>query len=354
MTKSLGLALVGALLLAVTAPSLAWADGPRAAVPSAGAATADASVAAELFAAGKALADAGDHAGACPKFAESARRDARVGTLARLAECEEKLGQYVAARLHWGQARDLAIRTRDARADHAQREYTRVDASVPKVRFTLEGGPPPDLAIAIDSASVDATVLGVAIPVEVGAHAIRATAMGKRPFTSSLVTQADGAVTTVAIRLDDLPPEPVVVPPVPLPSERVVPPPPQPARSTWSGRKTAALVVAGVGIVSIGVGSVTGALSFGSWHDAQNECRGGCSLDFNLAGYNAAVLSKNTAVTEAAVSTAGFITGGVALVGAAVLWLTAPKAERSARADRVHLVPAIGRGTAGLTVGGPL
>jgi hypothetical protein len=277
-----------------------------------------------------------------------------VGTLARLAECEEQLGQLVAARLNWGQARDLALRTRDGRADHAQQEYTRVDAIVPKVRFMLAGAPPPDLAIAIDASSVDATVLGMPIPVEVGAHAIRATASGKRPFTSSLVTRADGAVTTVAIGLEDAPAESVVVAPVPpaRPSEPGVAPAPQPA--TWSGRKTAALVVAGVGIVSIGVGSVTGAMSFGSWRDAQNECGAGCSLDVNKTGYNAAVASKNTSVVEASISTAGFITGGVALAGAAVLWLTAPKRERAGRADGVRVVPAIGPRTAGLSVAGAL
>jgi len=343
-TLSCALALAASLGL----PAVARADQSPS---SASTSTADAAVAAELFAAGKALADARDYSGACPKFAESAKLDARVGTLARLAECEEKLGHLVAARLQWGRTRDLAARTRDPRADHALQEYNRIDGIVPKVRFTLSGPPPAGMSISIDAESVDATVVGVAIPVEVGAHAIRATAAGKQPFTASVTTKADGAVTPVTIALEDAPPEPVAPPPVVGPV--VVPPGPASPPSTWSGRKTAAVVVAGVGIVAIGVGSVAGALSFGSWRDAKNECGGGCSLDVNMQGYNAAVTSKNTAATEANVSTAAFIAGGAALVGAAVLWFTAPKAEGSAGAA-VRLVPSVGPGVAGLSLSGRL
>jgi hypothetical protein len=57
-----------------------------------------ASPAVEVFNAGKALEARGDYPAACQKFAESARLDARVGTFARLAQCEEKLGLAVHAR----------------------------------------------------------------------------------------------------------------------------------------------------------------------------------------------------------------------------------------------------------------
>jgi hypothetical protein len=346
---------VAFVAVSVAVPELAWADG---AASAGNGPTAGDAVAAELFAAGKSLADAGDFAGACPKFAESVKRDARVGTLARLAECEEKLGRLVAARLHWGQARDLAGRMRDRRVDHAQQEYARIDAVVPKLLFALAGPLPPDLAIAVDSETVDATVLGVAIPVEIGTHAIRVTARGKRPFTSTVVTAAGGAVTTVPLSLEDAPAEPAVVPVPVAPAVRPPPEPPPvaplPPVSTWSGRKTAAVIVASVGIISIGVGSVSGALSFGSWRDAKNECGAGCSLDVNAGGYNAAVTSKNTSVTEASLSTATLIAGGAALVGAAVLWFTAPKAEAPGAVGALHVLPALGPGMAGLAVTGQL
>src|SRR5207248_8067153 len=79
----------------------------------------DAGIASQLFDAGRDLMKRGDYASACPKLFESARLEPRVGTLARLAECEEKIGHLAAARGHWKDTVELARAQKDDRATHA-------------------------------------------------------------------------------------------------------------------------------------------------------------------------------------------------------------------------------------------
>ena len=300
-----------------------------------------ASVAAELFRAGVTLADGGNYADACPKFAESARLDPHVGTLARLGECEEKLGHTVDARLHWGQARDLATRLGDNRRDHAEAELARVDAIVAKLLFTLPEAAPPGFVLAIDATTLDAASLGVPIPVEPGPHSVRAEAPGKLPFVVSVTTKADGAVTAVAIALVDAP---VPVGPSPTPEAPPELPPPAPT-TTWSGYKTGALVAAGAGVVAAGVGVAFGLGSFSSWHHAtglcsQTSCSPGAAAD------------RSSALDDATISTAAFTVAGVGIAAAAVLWIAAPRSSPGASA--LHVIPVVGPGVAGLRVTGAL
>src|SRR5678815_971664 len=102
----------------------------------------DAGIASQLFDAGRDLMKRGDFASACPKLFESARLEPRVGTLARLAECEEKIGHVAAARGHWKDAAELARAQRDDRAAHAEDEFKRVDAIVPRLILKTQSTPP--------------------------------------------------------------------------------------------------------------------------------------------------------------------------------------------------------------------
>jgi Flp pilus assembly protein TadD len=77
----------------------------------------------------------GDYAAACELFAESNAYDPADGTLANLAACEEKIGDYVNARTHWQQVFDNS--TRAGRNDRAALARQRIDAIDQK----LSGGP---------------------------------------------------------------------------------------------------------------------------------------------------------------------------------------------------------------------
>ena len=115
----------------------------------------------------------------------------------------------------------------------------------------------------------------------------------------------------------------------------------QPAPSTWSDRKTVALVAGGVGIIGIGLGAVFGAMTFSQWSAAKNECTAN-----NCSTGSAAQNDKSAATTSATIADVGFIAGGVLIAGAAVLWFTAPSGAQ------VQVAPTASAQGAGLTLRG--
>src|SRR5512138_843971 len=57
----------------------------------------DAAAARVLFQEARTLADAGDYPAACPKFIDSYRLEAAIGTLLNMADCERRQGQLARA-----------------------------------------------------------------------------------------------------------------------------------------------------------------------------------------------------------------------------------------------------------------
>jgi hypothetical protein len=85
------------------------------------------------------------------------------------------------------------------------------------------------------------------------------------------------------------------------------------------GQRVAGAVLGAFGIAGLAGGGVFGVLASSGWKSAQNECPGhaGCSPQ--------AIKDRSNAVTEAMLSTVGFIAGGVLLAGGVTIYLTAPK-----------------------------
>ncbi|MEO8877569.1 MAG: hypothetical protein ABI461_18390 [Polyangiaceae bacterium] len=130
-------------------------------------------IASQLFDTGRDLMKKGDFTNACPKLAQSATLEPRVGTLGRLAECEEKIGHLAAARGHWQDTVDLAQAQKDDRRAHAEEELKRVDALVPRVLIAMNA-PPANLSLTLDGVAIGAASLGVVLPIDPGSHAIAA------------------------------------------------------------------------------------------------------------------------------------------------------------------------------------
>ena len=108
--------------------------------------------------------------------------------------------------------------------------------------------------------------------------------------------------------------------------------------SGWSTQKTIAVVVAGVGVVGLGVGGAFGLVASSQWSQAKSDCGSGCSST------SGAQNERSSALGSATVSTVGFGVGGAALVTGAVLWFTAP--------SPVQVAPAVGDRSAGVVVVG--
>jgi hypothetical protein len=293
-------------------------------------------VAVDLFNEGKQAEARGDYATACSKFAESAKVEVRVGTLARLAQCEERRGLTLAARAHWEQAADLADSQHDPRAEHARQEFARVDAEVPKLKLVLADAPP-GLTITLDERHLDASALGTPLPVTAGEHKIGAEAPGKRSFATSVLTTSNGAVTVVAINLGEVPPPAstaesavlAVAGPLAAPSSAERPPAsPHP----WSPQKSFALAAGGLGVLAIGIGTYFGLRSFSRWSSAKEQCGVGCGPG------DPATVAKGEAQDAATLADIGFGSAGVLLAAATVLWFTASR-DVSTPTKSVQIVP---------------
>ena len=295
-----------------------------------------------LFDDAKALMKEGRYAEACAKFASSHRIDPKAGTVLNLAHCYEQTGQTASAWARYVEAAELAMRAQQRERQEYARERARVLAQQLArltIRYVGAEKLPAGAIVHRDGVTVDRTVLGTAVPIDPGEHTLEVVRDDK-PVWSTHVTVAPSTSIEVVIpaasversAAGDAPVEqPPIVKPVPVKPEPVPPPGETDQGSTWSGRKTAAVVLAGVGVVGLGVGTVFGLKAMSNWSDAKDKCTpDGCPDD--------AIEQGRDVKTDGAISTVGFVAGGAALVGAGILWFTAPRSTHPAQA-RWQVVP---------------
>jgi hypothetical protein len=305
-----------------------------------------------LFEQARKLMDAKRFAEACEKFAASHKLEPAVGTLLNLAECNERQDHLATAWAYYREAQALA----QSRADGDRERYARDHAQglEPKLaKLTLIAkNVPSGLELKKDGLPIGAAVLGTPLPIDVGTHAVEATAPGRKRWSSNVEVPRDGA--KVSVEVPTLEEDETaqrdqgqVTPPVPTgPSttpEKPTKPPktPKPPREEQGlgVQRTSALVAGGVGVVALGFGGFFAARAWSNWQDARPHCNASNVCDdtgFDLG---------QTARQQGDVATAAFITGGLALAIGAVLWLTAPTADKSSgRAAPIFGVARAGAG----------
>lgn len=272
----------------------------------------DATLATQLFDEGRDEMKAQRFASACPKLAESARLDEKVGTLAKLAECEEHTGHLAAARAHWQQAMDLARTTGDERAAEVGRELSRVDAIVPKIRIVISH-PPSGLTLDLDRARLTIASVGVPLPVDPGTHTLVARAEGRTPWTADVETRADGALTTVS------------VPELTLGASREASPELASQRTspiTTSPLRTVGPILAAAGAVSLVIGTVFGVRALSDKSAAQDAGCNGVTCPTTAAGG-----LRDDARAAGTISTIFVATGAALALGGVILWIAAPRSS---------------------------
>jgi hypothetical protein len=267
------------------------------------------------------------YAEACPKFAESEHLAPSGGTLINLAECYEHTNQTASAWVAW---RDAAARADAAgKADAEKHALARAAALEPTLsKLTIAIGPTsdvPGLAIARDGIDVGRAEFGVAIPVDPGHHVVEAKAPEKKPWSSSIDVAARQTEARVTVTLEDEP-KPVAavqaLPPAPVAAPVQAAPPP--ASNT---QRTAGIVVTAAGVAGLAVGSFFGleAMSKNSEALLPRNC------PTSTRCYDAGLSLTSDAKTFATVSTIAFSVGGAAVLGGAILWLTAPSSSAAPR-----------------------
>ena len=234
---------------------------------------------------------------AIPHFVESLHLDAKAITLINLASCEEKLTKLADALGHWVEARAKAQAEGNAPIEaEAEKRAKALEPRVPKLTLTLVGATP-DAEVVRDGVALGAASMGVALPVNPGAHALVARAKGHEDTTQN-VSIAEGESKRVELQLG------------PARAAEAA------AATTGAGPEggsggTSPLVYVGFGtlIAGVAVGSVFGVLTLGKGSDAKAACPGGACESQSAAD------DAKSGQTFGTISTLGFIVGGV---GAAV------------------------------------
>ncbi len=295
------------------------------------------------FLAARKYVEQGNCKEAIPLFIESLRSEQSVGARFNLAECSRAEQRNAEAWNNFKLAEQIAVQKHDTeRREAAQKAIAELEPKVVKLSIILPTNVR-ELAVSIDGrvvADVDYAQLATSYAVEPGqAHRIDVTAKNRAPWSKPGVQGPAGA---------ELPAIPVDLG-GPLEPE---------GSDVGAGRRLAGIVVGGVGVAGLAVGSVFGLLATGAKSDVKSACGGsyptGCTNPDGTpqAPLNKDAVAKNdTAKKDALLSTVFFVSGAVLVAGGAVLYFTAPR-EKGNEAARLHLAPAVGPGTAGAFVAG--
>jgi hypothetical protein len=276
----------------------------------------DAAAAEVLFDEGRRLMKEEHYPEACAKFEASQRLDPGVGTLLNLGDCLEHAGRMATAWARFREAASLAVASSQKEREQAARDRAQALESR-LVRLVVKASPEAsmnsDLSITRDGVVLEREAWGAAVPVDPGKHVVRATAQGKASWSVEVDVKAEPPGGT----------ETVTVPPL-VAAEA----PPSPG----GAQRTIGIIVGGLGVVAVGVGTGFALSAKSSYDTARGHCTSnGCS--------DASRAKANSAGNTADVATGLFIGGAVALVAGVVLFLTAP------RKAQVGFVDGLGRAT---------
>lgn len=302
----------------------------------------DKAAAEALFDEGTKLLKAGNYEEACKKLESSQRVDPGIGTLLYLGECYKKAGRTASA---WATFREAASKAEAAgevdRARAGKKRADELEASLSRVTFEVaeENRTTEDLTLRQGESVINRALWGTPIPVDPGQLKVVADAPGYERWETTVLVGEGGSTATLTIPPLVKLPEAAPPPPEEQPEEEPAPQvtvTPEDVKKPGSGQKTVGLVVAGLGVVGVGVGSVFGILAMQSESDAGEFCEG-ATCEKGTDG----VALTDEARRQALVSTIGFAAGGVLLAGGLTLYFTAPKKQEAAR---LELTPTLGGG----------
>jgi hypothetical protein len=299
-------------------------------------------VAEKLFNEAITLVSAGKYADACPKLEESQRLDPALGTQFNLADCYEHTGRKGSARRLFIEVADAAKAAGKAEREKTSRERaSSLEAIAPRLTIVV---PPSSaenrLEVTVDGAPFPAVRWNRAQPFDAGSHTVVASAPGKKPFDTKVALQ-DGK--GVEVKIPELETEPAATAPVgPAVDDS--------AREAGNGQRRTGLIVGGIGVVGLLVGSGAGVFSLVKHGQAKDIC-----ADYHQCP-DAAGRSKWNAATDAGtVSTIAFVVGGMGVVAGGLLYFTAAKnTAANPAAAGWWVTPSLGLGSAGLVAGGHL
>ncbi len=264
--------------------------------------------AARLFEEAKLAMDQGNFARACPLLARSQALDPQVGTMLNLAWCYEHVGKTASA---WSMWLDAAVRAA-SQAELDRERFARARASLLEPRLlrvtvSVREQPGADgLRVQLDGVPLPKAQWGVPVPLDPGEHAVEASAAGKRPWGIAVDVSSEHV--------------PAVTIPV-LAADPVRDPwPPAPAGSGISPWRIAAAAEAGAALAAAGTGALFSVMAKKNYDDS----RPFCAVNGNNCDDQGRA-DRSRAFSDANVATVALGVSGCALLGAAVVWFSAPR-----------------------------
>ncbi len=165
----------------------------------------ESALATALFNEAKALMNEGRWSEACGKFSESQRLDPGGGTLLNLALCHEKEGKLATAWARYNEA--LAIAERQGREDRvifARSHIQKLEPKLPYVMIIVKQ-PVPEQELTLDGAALRLPAWGTRVPLDPGAHVLKASAKGRVSHTVPFTAREEH---TVSVEIPLLEPQP--------------------------------------------------------------------------------------------------------------------------------------------------
>jgi len=307
------------------------------------------------------LMEAGDDAKACPKLEESQKLDPAPGTLMYLGECYDRIGRVASAWAAFNSAASAAAAARQReRVATAKKRAGDIAPKVPRLVIVVPADAKADgLAITRDGIAVGEAGFGAAVPVDPGEHVVKATAPGRQAWSHSVTAAADGQTATVTVPALGAAPKgaepeagsgehgPASTSGAGTPSKEGS------SGSSGTAQLVAGVVVGGVGLVGLVIGTVLGVQAKSRESDSEAYCAPADPTRCVQEGVDLI----DRARTAATISNVGFIAGGVLVVGGLVLVLTAPSgsddaASGSSARGTLQLGPMAGPTVAGLSLSG--
>jgi hypothetical protein len=189
--------------------------------------------------------------------------------------------------------------------DDCTRQLDALAQEQPTIVFDAKDPGGTDLSavrVSVDGRQVTEKLDGTPLSVDRGQHAFTFVTDGHPPVILTLVIKDAEKERRVTVTVGDV-----------IEQHK-------PQRHDSGAQRTLGLVVGGAGAIALGVGTIFGALAASSWSSTKSDCGGAGSCP----SYSQAIANHNATVSDATISTIGFIAGAALLGTGAALFFTAP------------------------------
>jgi hypothetical protein len=278
----------------------------------------DRAAAEAIFRQATALMDQERYGEACEKFAASQQLDPGLGTLLYLGDCYDRAGKTASA---WAVFREVEERSRRAtQPDRERIARERAEALESKLaKLELHVAPEcrvPGLEVRVGGSVIPSASWNAPLPVDPGPTTIELSAPGKRPARLQLSVAPGPSVQVLEVPALANAPRAT---PRQEPAARQLA-----ASSEGAAQRTIGYVMAGAGLVALGVGGYVAYRAYDQNLSSKAQCRADQPNVCTRHGFDL----RQAAQSSAKLATIASVTGVSLTIGAVTVVVTAPSSKR--------------------------